>query len=679
MPLSFEEAKQEAGRLRGEVAHHNHLYYVLAAPVISDEEYDEFFQALKKLEQAYPDLITPDSPTQRVGGKPLERFASVKHKLPMLSLDNVFTEEEFLDFEKKIRRFLNLPPETPIPYVCELKLDGLAINLAYHDGRLVQGATRGDGFRGENITQNLKTVKAIPLCLRGTNLPGQIEIRGEIFMTKQELARLNEERKKKDEPLFANTRNAAAGSVRQLDSSVASSRRLDNFCYGLGYHEGVRFKTHWEFLEWLKASRFKVNPYSRLCKNKEEVKRFWEEWVVKVSSLPYAADGIVAKVNDLELQQILGNTSHAPRWAIAFKFPAQKRTTKVEEIQVNVGRTGKLTPVAKLTPVEIDGVVVTNATLHNQDQVNRLELRIGDQVQVRRAGGVIPEVTGVLKEERTGREKQFVMPQVCPLCGSPVTKPTGEVDTYCTNDTCPSRVERWIWHWCSRDAMDIEHVGPKLIRHLLDGGLIGDPADLYRLTSRQLLEVERMGEKSAQNVLQEIARSKNASLSRFLYALGIRHAGKRMAEILAENYSSWEDLAQAKLEELQWLSGIGPEIAESVYRFFRTPWVQAFLLKVKKAGLSPQPEKQAVRLFSPFQGKTVVFTGGLSRLTRSAALEIIKKLGGKPSGSVSEQTGFVVTGEEPGSKLAKAKELNIPILDEARFLGILKEAGIDLP
>lgn len=679
MPHSVEEAGKEIEKLREQIRRHDYAYYVLDAPEISDEDYDQLFRSLKKLEAQYPELITEDSPTQRVGGKPLAMFEPVRHQLPLFSLDNVFNVEEFQEFEKRIRRFLGIPFETEIPYVCELKLDGLAVNLTYRNGRFAQGATRGDGVTGENITQNLKTVKSIPLRMRLESSPKAIEIRGEIFMTKKELARINEERAKKNQTLFANARNAAAGSVRQLDPSITASRKLENFCYALGYHEGITFKSHTEFLDWLKQAGLKVNPALRLCKNGKEVQAFWDEWVSKIKSLAYAADGIVVKVNDLALQERLGHTSHAPRWAIAYKFPAEKKTTRIKDIQVQVGRTGKLTPVAKLEPVEVDGVIVTNATLHNQDQVDRLDARIGDTVELRRAGGVIPEITAVLRDARKGNEKKFVLPKGCPLCGLPVSRPAREVDTYCTNDECASRRERWIWHWCSRDAMNIEHIGPKLIKHLLDEELIKDPADLYRLTKETLTQVERMGEKSAENVLREIEKSKTASLPRFLYALGVRHVGKRVAEILAEHFASWEKLSKASLEELQSIEDIGPEIAGSIHRYFHADGMKDFLAKIQETGITPIAELRMERPESPFRGKTVVFTGGLRKLTRSRAEDLVKQLGGKPSGSVSQKTGFVVAGEDPGSKYEKAKKLNVTILDEARFLELLKEAGILLP
>lgn len=676
IPQSIKDTVQ---KLKLEIEHHNYQYYVLDRPEISDEAYDKLFKKLKELEEAHPELITADSPTQRVGGKPLKAFKPVNHRVPMLSLDNVFDRSEFEDFEKRMRRYLGLPLDSKMEVVGELKLDGLGVNLTYEKGVLAQGATRGDGFRGEDITQNLKTVKSIPIRLRGFEIPRIVEIRGEVFMSKAELTRLNEVRLKKEEPPFANTRNAAAGSLRQLDSTITAARKLDAFFYGVGHVEGIRFKRHSDFLKWLQTAGFKVNPHFRVCQNTDDVQAYWDEWVEKVKSLPYAADGIVIKVNDLEAQRQLGSTSHAPRWAIAYKFPAEKKNSRIELIHIQVGRTGKLTPVAKLEPVEVDGVIVTSATLHNEDQIRRLDVREGDSVEVRRAGGVIPEIVGVVHEKRARRGKPFHMPATCPLCGGPVIRPEGEVDFYCANDECPSRLERWVWHWCSRDALDIEHVGPSLIRNLIYHELVRDPLDLYFLKKEALVELERFAEKSAQNVLDEIQKSKTPPLSRLLFAFGIRHVGKRMGEILADHFGSLSALSTAPVEALQAISGVGPEIAQSIHDFFRKDWVKSFLRKLEKAGIRPHAERIQAAPSSPFKGKTVVLTGGLTKLTRSDAETLIRKLGGRSSGSVSKNVAFVIVGKEPGSKYDKAKQLHISLLTEEQFLKILKEAEIPIP
>lgn len=678
--LPVEQAREKIEALREEIRRHDYLYYVQDSPEISDAEYDKLFRRLKDLEEAHPELITPDSPTQRVGGKPLEAFRQVRHRIPMMSLDNVFNPEELEEFGKRIRRYLNVPAETEIPYVCELKFDGLGVNLTYEHGVLTRGATRGDGIHGEDITQNLKTLKAIPLRIKPVRgaVPSFIEVRGEVYMTKKELLRINELRAANEEPVFANTRNAAAGSLRQLDSSITASRKLDMFCYALGHCEGMVFKEHEEFLNWLSDAGFRVNPHHRVCGNAAAVQAYWDEWSVKVHDLPYAADGIVVKVNDLETQDHLGFTSHAPRWAVAYKFPAEIKVTTVLDIEVNVGRTGKLTPVAKLSPVEVEGVTVSNATLHNQDQVRRLDVRIGDTVEVRRAGGVIPEVVRVLPERRTGAEKEFSMPERCPLCGTAAEHRDGGVDTFCPNEECPSRVERWIWHWCSRDAMDIEHVGPSLIHNLIEKGFIKDPVDLYFLKKDDLLQVERFAEKSAQNVLDEIEKSRKSELSRLIYALGIRHVGKRMAEILAGHFKSLDKLAGAGAEELDAIEGIGPEIADAVYRYFSGRAAGRILEKIALAGIELRHE-EAEKVHSRFEGKSVVFTGELASMSRSKAESLVRKLGGKPAGSVSKQTGFVVAGAEPGSKRDKALKLGVPVLSEEEFAAVVKEAGLLIP
>ncbi len=681
------DIKQKIVELKNQIEFHNYHYYVLDSPVISDEEYDKLFRELKELEEKHPEFITPDSPTQRVGGAPLEVFKKVRHKIPMHSLDNVFYEDEFEEFEKKICRFLNLPLGSSIEYVCELKFDGLAVNLTYENGIFTCGATRGDGIEGEEITQNLKTIKAIPMrinpFLNGTLLPllKTIEIRGEVFMTKEELKRLNDERAKKGEPLFANTRNAAAGSLRQLDPKVTASRKLDIFCYALGYYNpisigGIQFSTHFEFLTWLKESGFKINPYSRIVQNRQQVQEYWKEWVEKVKSLPYSADGVVIKVNDLKLQEKLGATTHAPRWAIAYKFPAEIKKSKVMGISVYVGRTGKLTPVAELEPVEIEGVTVSSASLHNQDQIKRLDVRVGDSVFVRRAGGVIPEVVAVLKDKRTGEEQEFRFPEICPLCETPVIHPEGEVDLYCPNEACQSRVERWIWHFCSRDAVNIEHIGPKLIQRLVEKSLIQDPLDLYFLTKEQILEIDRMGDKSAQNILDEVEKSKHVFLSRFLYGLGVRHVGKRVAELLSAHFSSLEEISSVELEKFQEIEGIGPEIAESVHHFFKSQIAKKILEKIKRANIELISQEKEAVVKSQFTGKTVVFTGELESFTRHQAEKTVKELGGIPSSSVNRQTSFVVVGKDPGSKYEKAREFGVPILDEEQFLKIVKEAGV---
>jgi DNA ligase (NAD+) len=670
--LSREEAEQEAERLRKELTIHCWLYYVLNSPIISDEEYDQLFRRLVRIEERFPDLVTPDSPTQRVGFPPAEEFAKVTHRKVMLSLDNAFNEEELRAFDQRVKRFLGLPATEVIDYTCELKFDGLAVNLTYENGILVLGATRGDGIEGEDVTNNLRTVKTIPLRLLIDNPPQIIEVRGEVFMTKADFEALNEEQLRRGERPFANPRNAAAGSVRQLDPNITAQRRLDIFCYGIGYYEGIEFETQWEVLQWLQRAGFKVNPNSRLCHGIGEVIDYCYEWVRRIHDEPYSADGVVVKVNRLDFQERLGATAHAPRWAIAFKFPAEQKETKLLNIIVQVGRTGKLTPVAELEPVQVEGVTITSATLHNEDQIKRLDVRVGDWVIIQRAGGVIPEVVGVVKEKRTGEEKPFEMPKECPICGTPVVRPLGEVDYYCPNNECPSRVENWIKHWCSRNALNIEALGEERIHQLVEAGLLTDPADLYFLQKWQLTSLPGWGDKLATKVLSEIQRSKTAPLSKFIFALGIRHVGERVAELLAKKFGSLDRLAQAQEWEITSIPGIGTKIAESVVRFFQSELGQKLMEKLKKAGIQPSPEEEAVVVpDSPFKGKVVVFTGELERWTRSQAEEIVKRLGGRPASSVSRQTDFLVVGQNPGSKLQRAQELGIRILSEEEFASMV--------
>lgn len=666
--LSREEAKQEAERLRKELTIHCWLYYVLNSPIISDEEYDRLFRRLVQIEERFPELITPDSPTQRVGFPPAEEFAKVRHRKVMLSLDNAFNEEELRAFDQRVKRFHGLPLTEAIDYTCELKFDGLAVNLTYENGVLALGATRGDGVEGEDVTNNLRTIRTIPLRLLIDNPPPIIEVRGEVFMTKADFEALNEEQIRKGERPFANPRNAAAGSVRQLDPAITAQRRLDIFCYGVGYYEGIEFETQWEVLQWLRRAGFKVNENSRLCHGIDEVIDYCYEWISRIHDEPYSADGVVVKVNRLDLQERLGATAHAPRWAIAFKFPAEQKETRLLNIIVQVGRTGKLTPVAELEPVQVEGVTITSATLHNEDQIKRLDVRIGDWVIVQRAGGVIPEVVSVVKEKRTGEEKPFEMPKGCPICGATVVRPPGEVDYYCPNNECPSRVENWIKHWCARNALNIEALGEERVHQLVEAGLLNDPADLYFLQKWQLVRLPGWGDKLATKVLSEIQRSKTAPLSRFIFALGIRHVGERVAEMLAKKFGSLDRLAQAQEWEIMTIPGIGQKIAESVVRFFQSEFGQRLMRELKEAGVQPSPEEEEVLVAdSPLKGKVVVFTGELEKWTRSRAEDLVKRLGGRPASSVSRQTDFLVVGKNPGSKLQRAQQLGVRILTEEEF------------
>ena len=666
--LSREEAEQEAERLRKELTIHCWLYYVLNSPIISDEEYDRLFRRLVQIEERFPELITPDSPTQRVGFPPAEEFAKVRHRKVMLSLDNAFNEEELRAFDQRVKRFLGLSLTEAIDYTCELKFDGLAVNLTYENGVLALGATRGDGVEGEDVTNNFRTIRTIPLRVLIDNPPPIIEVRGEVFMTKADFEALNEEQIRKGERPFANPRNAAAGSVRQLDPAITAQRRLDIFCYGVGYYEGIEFETQWEVLQWLRRAGFKVNEHSRLCHGIDEVIDYCYEWIRRIHDEPYSADGVVVKVNRLDLQERLGATAHAPRWAIAFKFPAEQKETRLLNIIVQVGRTGKLTPVAELEPVQVEGVTITSATLHNEDQIKRLDVRIGDWIIVQRAGGVIPEVVSVVKEKRTGEEKPFEMPKECPICGTAVVRPPGEVDYYCPNNECPSRVESWIKHWCARNALNIEALGEERVHQLVEAGLLNDPADLYFLQKWQLVRLPGWGDKLATKVLSEIQRSKTAPLSRFIFALGIRHVGERVAEMLAKKFGSLDRLAQTQEREIMTIPGIGQKIAESVVRFFQSELGQRLMRKLKEAEVQPSPEEEEVLVAdSTLKGKVFVFTGELEKWTRSQAEDLVKRLGGRPASSVSRQTDFLVVGKNPGSKLQRAQQLGVRILTEEEF------------
>ncbi|MEN3202187.1 MAG: NAD-dependent DNA ligase LigA [Atribacterota bacterium] len=671
--MDKEQARVEIERLREIIRYHDYRYYVLNSPEISDEEYDALMRKLQELETLFPDLVTPDSPTQRVGGKPQEGFATFVHARPMLSLNNAFTKEEMRDFDRRVKRMLGVEE---VEYVVELKIDGLAVNLRYENGVFVRGATRGDGVTGEDVTANLRTIRSIPLRLQGKRIPAILEVQGEVFMHRSDFERLNEERSKRGEPLFANTRNAAAGSLRQLDPNVTASRRLDIFVYGAFLIESAFYPTtHWELLELLRELGFKVNQHARLAKDIDEVIAVHDEWEEKRKTLDYDIDGLVVKVNDLTFQELLGATSKSPRWAIAYKFEPTRAVTRVLGIEVNVGRTGTLTPVAVLEPVEVGGVVVKRATLHNEDEVRRKDVRIGDWVIVGRAGEVIPEVVRVLKERRDGSERVFEMPTHCPVCHSPVVREEGEVAIRCINASCPAQIKERLRHWASRDAMDIEGLGEKLIEQLVDRGYVRSIPDLYRLTKTKLLELERMGDKSSENLLQAIERSKKRPLARFLYALGIRYVGEFVAQLLAEHFGSLQRLMEASSEDLLAIEGIGPKVAEAVWQFFRNPENRTMLEELKALGVIPEEERVgALSSENILQGKTFVFTGTLSRFSRKEAEELVRQKGGKVASAVSRKVDYLVVGENPGGKLDEARQKNVQILTEEEFyrmIGVL--------
>jgi len=653
--------------LRTQIRHHAYQYYALDAPEISDAAYDALMQELRELEAAHPELTTPDSPTQQVGAPPLVAFRPVTHPQRMLSLANAFDENDLRAWHRRVTASL---PGQDVDLVLELKFDGAAVSLVYEEGRFVQGATRGDGIRGEDITPNLKTIRSLPERLRPeVDVPAFVEVRGEVYLPLAALEAINEERSRAGETPFANSRNAGAGSLRQLDPAVTAGRPLGLFVYQIGEIRGRRFRTHGESLDWANDAGLPVNPYHARARTIEDVLVFIEEWTQRRGGLPYATDGVVVKVDSLDQQAELGATSQAPRWAIAYKFPAEEAETRVRDVTVNVGRTGALTPVAELEPVRVSGVVVRRATLHNEDELRRKDVRIGDAVVVRRAGEVIPEVVRVLTEKRTGAERVFTMPVRCPVCGSRVERRPGEAVSRCTGGAaCPAQVLERLIHFGSRDALNIEGVGPKLLQVMLDADLIRDPADLYRVTKTQVLTLPRMAEKSAQNVIDSINRSRRPMLARLIYAFGIRHVGLHVAEVLADHFGDLGRIASASLDETSAVPGVGPIIAESVVTFFGREPTRHFLQKLDDVGVRPQAPPRAA---GPLAGKRFVFTGVLDRLSRREAGERVKALGGDVGENVGQQIDYVVAGAGPGGKLDRARKLGVAVIDEEQFLALL--------
>jgi len=653
--------------LREKIRYHNYRYYVLDDPIISDAEYDQLMKELAEWETEYPQYINSSSPTQRVGIEPVSGFTTVRHIAPMLSLANAFSPEELRAFNQRIKKIIL---EQKLEYAVELKIDGLAVTLVYEDGIFIRGATRGDGTTGEEITSNLRTVKTIPLKLFGKDIPPRVEVYGEVYMKKSDFKKLNEERTKNGESLFANPRNAAAGSVRQLDPRITAQRHLDTFIYRATFPVGNKFNTHMEVLNYLKKIGFKRNPHIKLCQDIEEAINYCQKWIEKKEELDYEIDGMVVKVNSLSMREELGSTTRSPRWSIAYKFPAQQLTTKVQGIIIQVGRTGALTPVAILDPVRISGSVVKRATLHNEDEIRRKDVRIGDIVLVQKAGEVIPEVVKVIKEKRTGKETKFVMPTQCPVCGAKVFRPEGEVVSRCNSLTCPAQIKERIRHFASRDALDIEGLGPAIIDQLVEKGLIKNISDLYFLKRDDLISLERMAVKSADNLLDAIKKSKKKSLANLIYGLGIRYVGVHTSEIITRYYPTLDKFKKARLEELIEINEIGPKIAESIILFFKEKENIAIIERLRSAGLDFGQEEEKMREEKGVQilaGKQFVLTGTLKDFTRTQAKEIISELGGRVTGSVSKKTDYVVAGEDPGSKYQKAQELGVPIINEEEF------------
>lgn len=671
--MSHKDVEKEIAELRAEVERHNRLYYVDAAPEISDREFDRLMKRLEELEAEHPELLTPDSPTQRVGGEPLTGFRTVNHAVPMLSIDNTYSYDEIREWDARIRRALS--PKESIRYAVELKVDGVAVSLRYEDGLFVLGATRGDGERGDDITANLRTVREIPLRLVHAP-PPLLEVRGEVYMTNSELARLNELRRALEETPFANPRNSTAGSLKLLDPKLCGQRRLRFISHGLGEVSGLDATSYEDVLGKMKKWGVPVSPYNKVFDTIDEVVEHAHAWETKRNELDFQTDGLVIKVDDLGQRDRLGNRSKSPRWVIAFKYEAEQAITKILDITVQVGKTGKLTPVADLSPIPLAGTTVKRASLHNADEILRKDVRIGDTVVIQKAGEIIPQVVRVETDSRDGSERIYHFPKECPSCGGPVEREPGEVDFHCVNppSKCPDQLKEWIRWYAHRDAMDIEGLGSKLIDQLVDRGLVRSLADLYRLDVPTLADLERMGKKSAQNLVDALTESKTRSLDRFLTGLTIRHVGTRNAEVLAERFSTLEAIRQASLQDLESVPEIGPVVAASVHEFFQDTENQRLLDELLEVGVHPKAHKRvpAAAGTLPLMGKTFVLTGTLERHSRSEAEALIKQRGGKVTGSVSKSTSYVVAGADPGSKLDKAKQLKIPVIDEDEMERMVK-------
>jgi DNA ligase (NAD+) len=669
MMATKQQAAKEIAGLREKINYHNYRYYVLDSPVVSDQEYDRLMRRLEELERLWPDLVTPDSPTQKVGAPPREEFGTVTHAVPLLSLQNAFEREEVLEFDRRLKKLLE---KDAVEYVAEPKFDGLAVEVVYRNGTLALGSTRGDGYTGENVTENLKTIRSLPLRLLATDgaPPPLLEVRGEVYMAKQDFAELNRKREEEGEALFANPRNAAAGSLRQLDPKVTASRKLHIYTYGVGRITGRTFRTHWEVLQTLKSWGLRVSPKIEVLGSIEEALAFHDRILAERRRLPYEIDGVVLKVNDLREQDVLGEVSRSPRWAIAYKFEPEQATTRIKEIIVGVGRTGALTPVAVMEPVQIGGVVVERATLHNQAEIDRKDVRVGDTVVVQRAGDVIPEVVSVVTERRTGKERKFTIPDKCPVCGSKVYKDPEEAAARCTNLACPAKIKETIAHFASRGAMDIDGLGCKLIDQMVDKQVVSTVSDIYRLKKSDLVSLERLADKSSENLLEAIEKSKATTLARLVYALGIRHVGEHVAQVLADHFPSIEAIEKASLEDLTSVKEIGEVVGESIHSFFRQETNRKVLRDLAAYGV--RYEARASRAGGKLAGKVFLFTGTLKGLKRDEAKRMVEAQGGRVASSMSKKVDYLVVGDDPGSKLDEARRLGTKTVDEEEFRRLVR-------
>ena len=670
--MNTQTVQQQIEQLRQQLRHHEYLYHVLDQPQIPDSEYDRLLNQLKQFEGEHPELITPDSPTQRVGAKPLAGFQQITHELPMLSLDNAFSDEDFYAFERRIQE--RLGSDQPLTFCCEPKLDGLAVSILYLNGVLTQAATRGDGTTGEDITNNIRTIRNIPLQLLTNHPPARLEVRGEVFMSHQAFEQLNQDALQHGQKTFANPRNAAAGSLRQLDPKITRQRQLSLNAYSIGISEGVELPTtHYERLQWLKSIGIPINAEIRLCHGSQEALQFYQDIGEKRNSLGYDIDGTVLKINEISLQQRLGFVAKAPRWAIAYKFPAQEQLTVLNDVEFQVGRTGAITPVAKLDPVLVAGVTVSNATLHNGDEIERLGVAIGDTVIIRRAGDVIPQITGILLERRPADAKPIIFPENCPVCGSTIVRIDGEAVARCTGGLfCDAQRKEALKHFVSRKAMDIDGVGDKLIEQLVDRELLHTPADLFRLDKITLMRLERMGEKSAQNALNSLEKSKKTTLARFIFALGIRDVGEATALNLANYFKTLDAIRNADQEQLKEVQDIGEVVAMRVYLFWQEAHNVSVVEDLLAQGIHWDAIEQQEISDNPLKGKSVVLTGTLTKMSRDQAKAYLQQLGCKVSGSVSSKTDYLIAGEKAGSKLSKAQELGIQVLSEDEFLTLVE-------